>query len=237
MTFKEYGTGSFAPSVCSRLIYSYFPLAGWVGHLQTIVIYVVCVRVRSRGLVWALQTAEFLTFFEKKNTIKIRAELNVIVAVSCNYFILVSWQQHWWLKEVTWFTSGVKRTTRASLVKLKKFITLTRRHIWLFRCYKGIKVNRYALRTCWYFRFPTPDSSFSDFPFLNFFPCYHSNNVPCSWNSIPKTILQSDSLLSILSFPFLNIYPGFPFARQTAWIFHALYQFNTFFSLLLLHLL
>lgn len=66
MTFKEYGTGSFAPSVCSRLIYSYFPLAGWVGHLQAIVIYVVCVRVRSRGLVWALQTAEFLTFFEKK---------------------------------------------------------------------------------------------------------------------------------------------------------------------------
>lgn len=30
MTFKEYGTGSFAPSVCSRLIYSYFPLRdGW----------------------------------------------------------------------------------------------------------------------------------------------------------------------------------------------------------------
>lgn len=108
-------------------------------------------------------------FFGTKNTIKIRAKLNVIVAVSCNYFILVSWQQRWWLKEVTWFTSGVKRTTRASLVKLKKFITLTRRHIWLFRCYRGIKVNRYALRTCWYFRFPTPDSSFSDFPFLNFF--------------------------------------------------------------------
>lgn len=43
MTFKEYGTGSFAPSVCSRLIYSYFPLAGWVGHLQTIVMWCACV--------------------------------------------------------------------------------------------------------------------------------------------------------------------------------------------------
>lgn len=186
-------------------------------------------RVRSRGLVWALQTAEFLTFFEKKNTIKIRAELNVIVAVSCNYFILVSWQQRWWLKEVTWFTSGVKRTTRASLVKLKKFITLTRRHIWLFRCYKGIKGKQ--VRIMYMLVLPVSYSRLVifGFPFFEFFPRYHSNNVPCSWNSIPKTILQSDSLLSILSFPFLNVYPGFPFARQTAWIFHALYQFNTFF--------
>lgn len=42
---------------------------------------------------------------------------------------------------------------------------------------------------------------------------------------------------SVCSRLIYSYFPGFPFARQTAWIFHALYQFNTFFSLLLLHLL
>ena len=132
MTFKEYGTGSFAPSVCSRLIYSYFPLAGWVGRLQTIVIYVVCVRVRSRGLVWALQTAEFLTFLEQKIQLKLEQNWMWSWPFLVIIFILESWKQRLWLKVVTWFTSGVKRTKRASLVKLKKFITLTWRHIGCF---------------------------------------------------------------------------------------------------------